>query len=62
MTMLRSTEQPEGTVEGTAAEVLKLWTAGLTVRKIAKVLDLSTQGIYWHLKKLDLPPNKEVAS
>ena len=36
-------------------DVRKLYESGLTVRQIAKVLDLSTQGVYWHLKRLELP-------
>lgn len=43
-----------------AADVKRLWESGLTVREIAKVLDLSTQGVHWHLKRLGLAPNKEV--
>lgn len=37
-----------------APEVKKLFEAGLSVREIAKVLDLSTQGVRWHLKRLGL--------
>ena len=37
-----------------APEVKKLFEAGLSVREIAKVLDLSTQGVHWHLKRLGL--------
>lgn len=48
-----------------ADEVKRLYEAGLTVRQIAKTLDLSTQGVYWHLERLELPPpskTEEVAS
>jgi predicted ArsR family transcriptional regulator len=43
----------------TAHEVRRLLEAGLSVRDIAKVLDLSTQGVHWHLKKLGLRPVKK---
>lgn len=33
-------------------EVKKLHEAGLVVREIARVLDISTQGVYWHLDRL----------
>lgn len=39
------------------SDVLRLWEAGLSVREIAKVLDLSTQGVRWHLKRMGLTPN-----
>lgn len=45
-----STSQSD--TRGKADEVQKLHLAGLPVRAIAKALDLSTQGVYWHLKRL----------
>jgi DNA-binding CsgD family transcriptional regulator len=37
-----------------APDVKRLFESGLSVREIAKVLDLSTQGVHWHLKRLGL--------
>lgn len=42
------------TNESKAEEVKRLYEAGLSVRQIARTLDLSTQGVYWHLDKLGL--------
>lgn len=44
------------TKESKAAEVKRLYEAGLSVRQIARTLDLSTQGVYWHLERMELPP------
>lgn len=41
--------------ENRADEVKRLYEAGLTVRQIARTLDMSTQGVYWHLDRLELP-------
>ena len=38
----------------TREEIRKLHGAGMTVREIAKRLDLSTQGVHYHLKKLGI--------
>lgn len=42
-----------------APDVKKLFEAGLSVREIAKVLDLSTQGVHWHLKRLGLKAERQ---
>lgn len=42
-----------------ADEVKRLHDAGLTVRQIAQALGLSTQGVWYHLKRLEA---KEKAS
>lgn len=44
------------TKESKATEVKRLYEAGLSVRQIARTLDLSTQGVYWHLERMELPP------
>lgn len=54
MTSLRSTDQPRSK----AADVRKLWQAGLSVREISRVLDISTQGVHYHLDKLGLKDKK----
>lgn len=38
--------------ETKATEVKRLYESGLSVREIARVLNLSTQGVHWHLKRL----------
>lgn len=38
------------------SNVRKLYEAGLTVRQIARTLDLSTQRVYQLLEALELPP------
>ena len=45
--------------ETKAPEVKRLFESGLSVREIARVLDLSTQGVHWHLKRLGLKPAKQ---
>ena len=32
--------------------------AGMTVREIANALGLSTQGVHYHLKRMDLKPKQ----
>lgn len=49
--------------ESKADQVKRLYEAELTVRQIARTLDLSTQGVYWHLQRLGLPtPSEKKAS
>lgn len=58
--MLRPSNPP---TKSKSEEIRKLHEAGLSVRKIAQALDLSTQGVYWHLKRLrDLGLIEEKAS
>lgn len=33
--------------------IRELTEQGMSVRDIAKLLDMSTQGVYWHLRKMD---------
>jgi predicted ArsR family transcriptional regulator len=42
--------------ESTKDRVRELIGAGLSVREIARALDVSTQAVYLHLKALDIPP------
>ena len=42
--------------QGNRDNVRKLYEAGLSVRQIARSLDLSTQRVYQILDVLDLPP------
>jgi len=45
--------------ESKAPDVKKLADAGLTVRQIARTLDISTQAVYKHLAALGIdPPSK----
>lgn len=45
-----------------AEEVKRLYESGLSPREIAKVLDMSTQGVHWHLKRLREAGRLEQAS
>lgn len=49
MSTLRSNESKE-------AEVKRLYEAGWSVIRIANALNISPQGVYWHLERLELPP------
>lgn len=40
----------------TRDRVANLYVAGLSVREISRVLDVTTQAVYKHLRILDLPP------
>jgi DNA-binding NarL/FixJ family response regulator len=40
--------------ESRESDVKRLYESGLTVREIAKVTDMTTQGVHWHLKRLGL--------
>lgn len=51
MSTLRQDERPRGKAE----DVKRLWEAGWTAVKIANALDMSPQGVYYHLRKLELP-------
>ena len=37
------------------AEIVRLYKAGFTVLEIANTLRISPQGVYYHLRKLELP-------
>jgi IS30 family transposase len=45
--------------ESKADEVKRLYEAGWTVIRIANALNMSPQGVYWHLKRMGLPSPKE---
>jgi DNA-binding CsgD family transcriptional regulator len=46
-----------------AEEVKRLYEAGWTAIRIANALNISPQGVYWHLRNLDLPnPSERDAS
>ena len=38
-----------------ADEVKRLYEEGLTVIRIANTLQISPQGVYWHLERMGLP-------
>jgi len=38
-----------------ADEVKRLYEAGLSVVRIANTLQISPQGVYWHLERMGLP-------
>ncbi len=46
--------------ESKREQVRDLHVAGLTVRQIAAALNMSTQGVYKHLRDLGLTANKKV--
>lgn len=48
--------------ESKAKEVKRLHEAGLTPREIARTLDLSVQGVHWHLDRLGLKKKDRKAS
>jgi DNA-binding CsgD family transcriptional regulator len=50
MTTLRTTGR-----ESKADAVLRLYTAGWSAIRIANALNMSPQGVYWHLDRLHLP-------
>lgn len=59
MSTIRSTEKPKSKAE----EVQRLYEAGWTAVKIANALNMSPQGVYYHLDKLGLPvPSERDAS
>ena len=41
--------------ESKTDEVLRLYEAGWSAIRIANALNMSPQGVYWHLDKLGLP-------
>lgn len=44
------------TNESKAEEVQRLYEAGWSVIRIANALQISPQGVYWHLERLGLRP------
>ena len=47
------------TNESKADEVQKLYEAGWSAIRIANALQMSPQGVYWHLDRLGLPRPSE---
>jgi DNA invertase Pin-like site-specific DNA recombinase len=43
------------TNESKADEVKRLYEAGFSVVRIANALQISPQGVYWHLERMGLP-------
>lgn len=58
-----STLRSEVPTQSKAEEVKRLHAAGWSAIRIANALNMSPQGVYWHLRKLGLPnPSERDAS
>ena len=58
MPTLRTEPSPR---QSKADEVKRLHKAGLTPRQIASALDLSTQGVWYHLKRFEAQARKKAS-